>query len=162
MYIQENLKKIKPEIPNSVTLVAVSKTKPISDITEAYETGQRDFGENKVQELQDKYPDLPDDIKWHMIGHLQTNKVKYIVPFIYMIHAVDSLKLLQEINKQAQKVDRTINVLLQFHIAREDSKFGFTMNRFEAEIDKIAIADLKNIAFRGVGNGNIHRRHRHN
>ena len=123
--IAANLKQIKDELPASCTLVAVSKTKPAADIMTAYSQNHRDFGENKVQELTQKAEELPKDIRWHMIGHLQSNKVKYIAPFVYLIHGVDSLKLLREINKQGQKLNRVINCLLQIHIASEDSKFGF-------------------------------------
>ena len=113
MSIQENLKTIEGTIPLHVTLVAVSKTKPVEDLQEAYEVGIRDFGENKIQEMCDKYEVLPKDIRWHMIGHVQTNKVKYMAPFVHLIHGVDSLKLLKEINKQAEKNNRVIDVLLQ-------------------------------------------------
>jgi pyridoxal phosphate enzyme (YggS family) len=126
--ISESLVEILKEIPDNVTLVAVSKTKPIEAIKEAYLAGQKDFGENKVQELVAKHEQLPKDIKWHLIGHLQTNKVKYVAPFVHLIHAVDSEKLLLEINKQAQKNNRIIDVLLQFHIAQEDTKFGFSVD----------------------------------
>jgi pyridoxal phosphate enzyme (YggS family) len=115
---------IKKSLPPEVTLVAVSKTKTVEDIQAIYNCGQKVFGENKVQELTSKYESLPKDIEWHLIGHLQTNKVKYIAPFVSLIHAVDSLKLLQEINKQAQKCNRVINCLLQIYIAKEESKFG--------------------------------------
>jgi pyridoxal phosphate enzyme (YggS family) len=115
---------IKKTLPPTVTLVAVSKTKPVEDILSIYQCGQRVFGENKVQELCSKFESMPKDIEWHLIGHLQTNKVKYIAPFVSLIHAVDSLKLLQEINKQAQKHNRVINCLLQIYIAKEESKFG--------------------------------------
>jgi len=125
MNITENLKKIKSTLPDNVTLVAVSKTKPNEAILEAYNVGHRIFGENKVQELTDKYEALPKDIEWHMIGHLQSNKVKYIAPFVKLIHGVDSFKLLQEINKRAEQNHRIIDCLLQIHIAEEDSKFGF-------------------------------------
>ncbi len=125
--ISENLVEVLKEIPNNVTLVAVSKTKPIEAIEEAYLAGQRHFGENKVQELVAKYEKLPKDINWHLIGHLQTNKVKYVAPFVHLIHAVDSEKLLIEIDKQAHKNNRIIDVLLQFHIAQEDTKFGLSM-----------------------------------
>lgn len=125
--ICEQLQKIRDEIGNAVTLVAVSKTKPNSAILEAYHCGQRIFGENKVQELVEKAESLPNDIEWHMIGHLQTNKVKYIAPFVALIHGVDSFKLLEEINKQGKKHDRVIPCLLQFHIAQEDTKFGLTL-----------------------------------
>lgn len=124
MKIHENLDYFKREIPNDVSLVAVSKTKPVSDILEAYQYGQRIFGENKVQELISKQPQLPEDIEWHLIGHLQTNKVKYIAPFVNLIESVDSLKLLKEINKQGIKLNRTIRCLLQFHIASESTKYG--------------------------------------
>jgi PLP dependent protein len=125
MMIKENLEKVKSQLSEGVTLIAVSKTKPLSSILEAYEAGQRDFGENYVQELVDKAADLPKDIRWHFIGHLQSNKVKYIAPFVYLIHGVDSFKLLKEINKQAQKNNKTIQCLLQLYIAKEESKFGF-------------------------------------
>lgn len=125
--ISENLVSLRKEIPENVTLVAVSKTKPIEALEEAYRAGQRHFGENKVQELVAKYEKLPKDINWHLIGHLQTNKVKYVAPFVHLIHAVDSEKLLLEIDKQAHKNNRIIDVLLQFHIAQEDTKFGLSM-----------------------------------
>lgn len=124
MTISENLKKFKNELPDEVTLVAVSKTKPVSDLMEAYDAGQRVFGENKIQEMESKWQEMPKDIEWHMIGHVQSNKVKYMVPFVSLIHAVDSFKLLNEINKEAEKNERTINCLLQIKIAEEDSKFG--------------------------------------
>jgi PLP dependent protein len=124
MSIQNNLRSIQATLPENVTLVAVSKTKPVSDLMEAYETGQRIFGENKIQEMTDKWETMPKDIQWHMIGHVQTNKVKYMAPFVSLIHGVDSLKLLQEINKQAQKNNRVIDCLLQVYIAEEESKFG--------------------------------------
>lgn len=125
MSISENIKQLKSEIPENVLLVAVSKTKPNELVLEAYHSGQLDFGENYVQELVDKYQTLPKDIHWHFIGHLQSNKVKYIAPFVYMIHSVDSLKLLKEINKQAEKEHRIIDCLLQIYIAQEETKFGF-------------------------------------
>ena len=124
MSIQNNLRSIQASIPENVTLVAVSKTKPVSDLMEAYEAGQRIFGENKIQEMTDKWEAMPKDIQWHMIGHVQTNKVKYMAPYVSLIHGVDSLKLLQEINKQAQKNNRIIDCLLQVYIAEEESKFG--------------------------------------
>lgn len=125
--IAEQLQQIKCSLPEKVTLVAVSKTKPVEDLLEAYNAGQRIFGENKVQEMCDKHDLLPKDIEWHLIGHLQTNKVKYIAPFVALIHGVDSLKLLQEINKQGEKIKRVIPVLLQFYIAKEDTKFGLSL-----------------------------------
>jgi pyridoxal phosphate enzyme (YggS family) len=124
MSIQNNLRSIQAALPENVTLVAVSKTKPVSDLMEAYEAGQRIFGENKIQEMTDKWEAMPKDIQWQMIGHVQTNKVKYMAPFVSLIHGVDSLKLLQEINKQAQKNNRVIDCLLQVYIAEEESKFG--------------------------------------
>ena len=124
MSIQDNLHSIKAKLPENITLVAVSKTKPVSDLMEAYEAGQRIFGENKIQEMTEKWEVMPKDIQWHMIGHVQTNKVKYMAPFVSLIHGVDSLKLLQEINKQAQKNNRIIDCLLQVYIAEEESKFG--------------------------------------
>jgi pyridoxal phosphate enzyme (YggS family) len=129
--IAQQIQKIKASLPAHVTLVAVSKTKPISDLQVAYDAGQRDFGENKVQELVDKYTLLPKDIRWHMIGHLQTNKVKFIVPFVHLIHGVDSLKLLQEIEKQGSKVGRKVNTLLQYYIATEETKFGLSAEELE-------------------------------
>lgn len=126
MGIQTTIKEIRNQLPDQVRLVAVSKFHPIQAIEEAYAAGQRIFGESKVQEMDEKHAALPSDIEWHFIGHLQTNKVKYIVPYVSMIHAVDSYKLLAEINKQAAKCGRTIPCLLEIHIAQEDSKFGFT------------------------------------
>ena len=133
MSIQNNLRSIQASIPENVTLVAVSKTKPIPDLMEAYEAGQRIFGENKIQEMTDKWEAMPKDIQWHMIGHVQTNKVKYMAPYVSLIHGVDSLKLLQEINKQAQKNNRVIDCLLQVYIAEEESKFGLD----EEELDEM-------------------------
>ena len=133
MSIKENIKRIKDDLPQGVTLIAVSKTKSIEAIKEAYDAGQRDFGENRVQELVPKHEALPKDIRWHLIGHLQSNKVKYIAPFVHMIHSVDTENLLAEINKQAQKNNRVIPVLLQIFIAQEETKFGFS---FE-EADKL-------------------------
>lgn len=130
MSIKENLQNIKSTLPEHVTLVAVSKTKPVSDLMEAYNAGQRIFGENKIQEMAEKYEKMPKDIQWHMIGHVQRNKVKYMAEFVSLIHGVDSFKLLKEINKQAKKHDRVINCLLQIKIADEDSKFG--MNVYDA------------------------------
>jgi len=148
--ITEALSKIQTEIPESVTLVAVSKTKPVSDIQIAYDAGQRIFGENKVQELVDKQEELPSDIEWHFIGHLQRNKVKYIAPFVAMIHAVDSMKLLKEINKQAKKCDRTISCLLQFHIADEESKFGLSMEEAHDILSSNEFVELQNVSIVGV------------
>ena len=124
MSISENIKKYQGSLPKNTTLVAVSKTKPVSSLLQAYDAGQRVFGENKIQEMASKWEEMPKDIKWHMIGHVQTNKVKYMAPFVALIHTVDSLKLLREINKQAAKHDRVINCLLQIKIAEEEHKFG--------------------------------------
>ena len=131
MSIQNNLRSIQASLPEKVTLVAVSKTKPVSDLMEAYEAGQRIFGENKIQEMTEKWEAMPKDIQWHMIGHVQTNKVKYMAPFVSLIHGVDSLKLLQEINKQAKKNSRIIDCLLQIYIAEEESKFGLDEKELE-------------------------------
>lgn len=149
MFNQEVYQKILQEI-GEVRLIAVSKTKPISDLQEAYQTGVRDFGENKVQEMCEKQPHLPQDVRWHLIGHLQTNKVKYIASFVHLIHSVDSLKLLQEINKQAQKHSRVINCLLQIHIAQEETKFGLSYEEAENLLQNTALKELKNIRIKGL------------
>jgi len=138
------------ELPQNVTLVAVSKTKPAEDIQSKYKLGQRDFGENKVQELVDKYENLPKDIRWHLIGHLQTNKVKYIAPFVHLVHAVDSLKLLKEINKEAIKNNRVISCFLQFHIAQEDSKYGLTFVEAQEILESKTFVEMRNISIVGV------------
>ena len=150
MGIASNLEKIKKEIPAHVTLVAISKTKPVSDIMEAYLAGQRLFGENKVQEMAAKYAELPKDIEWHLVGHLQTNKVKFIAPFVSLIHSVDSLKLLQEINKQAVKNNRTINCLLQIYIAKEETKFGFDLDEVKVLLSSTELQALQNIKIVGM------------
>lgn len=147
--VKENLDKIKKDLPAQVNLIAVSKTKPNELILEAYEAGQRDFGENYVQELVDKHEQLPKDIRWHFIGHLQSNKVKYIAPFVYLIHGVDSLKLLQEINKQALKNNRSINCLLQLYIAQEETKFGLSFEECEALLNSTEYKQLQNIKVGG-------------
>ena len=128
MSIIDNLEKIRNTVPEGVTLVAVSKTKPVEDLREAYDAGQRVFGENHALEMRDKHQALPDDIQWHFIGHLQTNKIKYIIPFVSLIHSVDSAKLLHEINKEAAKHSRRVDCLLQFHIASEETKFGLDLD----------------------------------
>ena len=133
MSIENNLLQIKSQLPDHVTLVAVSKTKPVADLMEAYNAGQRIFGENKIQEMTDKWEEMPKDIQWHMIGHVQTNKVKFMAEYVSLIHGVDSLKLLQEINKQAKKHNRVIDCLLQIYIAEEESKFGLD----EEELNEI-------------------------
>ncbi len=145
-----NLSDVKKTIPANVTLVAVSKTKPAHQLFELYEQGQRIFGENKVQEMVDKYELLPKDIEWHMIGHLQTNKVKYIAPFVSMIHAVDSLRLLKEINKQAQANNRIIDCLLQFHVADEDTKFGLSFDEATQLLEEADFMELQNVEICGV------------
>ncbi|WP_395625510.1 YggS family pyridoxal phosphate-dependent enzyme [Daejeonella sp.] len=151
MSIAANISNIKKEIGNSdVKLIAVSKTKPIESIVEAYEAGQRLFGENMVQELVEKHENLPKDIEWHLIGHLQTNKVKYIAPFISLIHSVDSLKLLQEINKQALKNNRIIDCLLQLEIADEETKFGMDLGEVIELLRSDEFKELKNIRICGV------------
>lgn len=136
---------------NNITLVAVSKTKPVEDILELYELGQRDFGENYVQELVDKQATLPKDIRWHFIGHLQSNKVKYIAPFVHLIHGVDSFKLLKEINKEAAKNNRVIDVLLQVHIAQEETKFGLDEEELKAIYNRNTdgLQELKNVRICG-------------
>lgn len=148
--IKENLQKIKSTLPENVTLVAVSKTKPIADIQEAYDAGQRVFGENKIQEMVAKYDELPKDIKWHMIGHLQRNKVKYMAHFVDLIHGVDSFKTLKEINKQAKKHNRVINCLLQARIAKEDTKFGLPFKDIEAILASEELKELENIKIVGL------------
>lgn len=150
MSIKKNLLNLKSKLPHNISLVAVSKTKPISDLEQAYQTGQRLFGENKVQEMVQKYEIMPKDIKWHMIGHLQRNKVKYIAPFVNLIHGVDSLKLLKEINKQAIKCDRTIDCLFQLKIASENTKFGMSKNELQTILNCDEFKKLKNINVRGV------------
>ena len=148
MNIKENLEQVKNEIPETVKLVAVSKTKPVEIIQEAYDAGQRVFGENKAQEMSTKHEQLPKDIEWHFIGHMQTNKVKYIAPFVSLIHSVDSQKILKEINKQAAKNNRVIDCLLQFHIAEEATKFGLDLD--EAELLAQTKNDYNNIKLVGV------------
>ena len=150
MNIQENLKTIKSSIPEHVTLVAVSKTKPVSDVMEAYHAGQRVFGENKIQEMAEKFEELPKDIEWHMIGHVQRNKVKYIASFVSLIHGVDNFKLLNEIDKQAKKHNRVIDCLLQIKIASEESKFGMTPLEASDIIQSKDFSELKNIKVTGV------------
>lgn len=148
--IEENIKKIRNHIPKEVELIAVSKTKSIEEIKIAYTSGQRHFGENKVQELLEKQQALPQDIKWHMIGHLQSNKIKFIAPFIHLIHAVDSEKLLIEINKEAKKNNRIINCLLQFHIATEETKFGLSFEEAKEILESKMFVEMQNISIVGV------------
>ncbi|SDX14271.1 hypothetical protein SAMN05216556_11844 [Aequorivita viscosa] len=150
MNISENLKELKKELPDNVSLVAVTKTKPIGDIMEAYNAGHRVFGENKVQEMESKWQEMPKDIEWHMIGHVQRNKVKYMAPFVSLIHAVDSLRLLREINKEARKNDRVINCLLQIKIAEEDSKFGMDKTEALQLLDSNDFKKFENIKIIGL------------
>lgn len=148
--IEDNLKKIKSKLPEHVELIAVSKTKPVEDIMEAYTAGQRLFGENKVQEMTTKHEELPTDIQWHMIGHVQRNKVKYMAPFVALIHGVDSLKLLKEIDKQAKKNDRTINCLLQMHIAKEQSKFGLDEEELTELLSSEVFKNMQHVQIKGL------------
>ena len=148
--IEENLKQVREQIPEHVTLVAVSKTKPSSEIEKLYAVGQRVFGENKVQELDDKYEVLPKDIQWHLIGHLQTNKVKYIAPFVSLIHSIDSFKLLREVNKEAKKNNRIIDCLLQFHVAQEDTKFGLSMDEANEILSSKEFVEMQNVSIVGL------------
>ena len=150
MSIEENLKQIRSTLPSGVQLVAVSKTKSNEDIMEAYNAGQRIFGENKVQELVQKWESLPKDIEWHFIGHLQSNKVKYISSFIAMVHAVDSLKILKTINEEGKRSGRKIPCLLQFHIASEESKFGFLPDEADNLLSQKELNELQNVLFCGV------------
>ncbi|WP_268847038.1 YggS family pyridoxal phosphate-dependent enzyme [Flavobacterium aestivum] len=150
MSIATNLQTIKSTLPDHVTLVAVSKTKPVSDLMQAYDAGQRIFGENKIQEMVDKWEQMPKDIEWHMIGHVQTNKVKYMAPFVNLVHGVDSLKLLEEINKQALKNDRVINCLLQIHIAEEETKFGLDEEELNTLLSSDSFLKMKNIRIVGL------------
>jgi pyridoxal phosphate enzyme (YggS family) len=148
--IKERLQEIKAELSKNITLIAVSKTKPVEALVEAYEAGQRDFGENKVQELVDKFEKMPKDINWHMIGHLQSNKVKYIAPFIHLIHGIDSVKLLLEIEKIGKKINRKIPCLLQFHIAQEETKFGFDWKEIIAFLESETFKQLSFVDLKGV------------
>ena len=150
MDIAKNIEEIKSDLPKGVKLVAVSKTKPNEAILEAYQTGHRMFGENKAQELIRKQPELPGDIEWHFIGHLQSNKVKYIAPFVSMVHSIDSFKILKTVNKEARKNDRVIPCLLQFHIAEEESKYGLTEADAREILESEAYKNMQNISVAGV------------
>jgi len=150
MPIKENLDEILKTLPKEVTLVAVSKTKPISDLMEVYEEGQRIFGENRVQEMTEKWEKMPKDIKWHMIGHLQRNKVKYMAEYVSLVHGVDSPRLLKEINKQGKQHERVIPCLLQIHIAEEDSKFGFDENELLELLENQEFKAFKNVKIQGL------------
>ena len=148
--VATNFTKVKSQIPNNVKLVAISKYHPVEYIKAAYNLGQRAFGESHVQELNTKINELPNDIEWHFIGHLQTNKVKYIAPYIYMIQAVDSVKLMKEINKQATKNNRTINILLELHIAEEETKYGFHLDECREMLQSGILSELNNIHVSGL------------
>lgn len=150
MCIAENLKEVKSSIPNGITLVAVSKFKPAEDIMEAYKCGQRIFGESRALELVSKYEELPKDIEWHFIGHLQTNKVKYIAPFVSLIHSVDSVKLLDDINAEAKKNQRVIDCLLQIHISKEETKFGFTYEECRNVLNLVKSSGYENVKVVGL------------
>lgn len=150
MSIAANLQEIKNSIPPTVTLVAVTKTKSVTEIMEAYEAGQRDFGENKIQEMTQKYEQLPKDIRWHMIGHLQSNKVKYIAEFVHLVHGIDKFTTLVEIDKQAQKHNRIINCLLQVHIAQEETKFGFSYDEISTLLNSNELQLFKNVKIIGL------------
>ena len=150
MSIQQNLLQIKSQLPSNVTLVAVSKTKPVEDLMEAYKAGQRIFGENKIQEMTEKWQQMPKDIEWHMIGHVQSNKVKYMVPYVKLIHGVDSLKLLKEINRQAARWRKNINCLLQIHIAEEETKFGLDENELIELLNSDEFKEMSNVKVIGL------------
>lgn len=149
MAVKENIDYFRSKLPAGVCLVAVSKTKPLNLLQEAYDAGQRDFGENYVQELMDKHARLPTDIRWHFIGHLQSNKVKYIAPFVHLIHGVDSLSLLKEIDKQARKQDRRISCLLQLHVAQEETKFGFDITEARELLASGKLSDYSGVQVKG-------------
>lgn len=150
MVIKNNIKAILAELSGSCQLIAVSKTQPIERLQEAYDAGQRIFGENKAQELASKFASLPKDIEWHMIGHLQTNKVKYIAPFVALIHSIDSIKLLEEVDKQAKKVNRKISCLLQVHIAKEETKFGFDSHEVKELISSDVLKNFSHVEIKGL------------
>ncbi len=148
--IKDNFETVRKSIPSGVLLVAVSKTKPVEDLQEAYDAGQRVFGENHALEMRDKHEVLPNDIDWHFIGHLQTNKIKYIIPFVRLIHSIDTFNLLQYVNKEAVKHDRVVDCLLQFHVAEEETKFGLSIEEAEVMMDSEAFKSLKNVRICGV------------
>ena len=148
--IKENLETVRATIPANVTLVAVSKTKPVSDLQEAYDAGQRIFGENHALEMRDKHEVLPHDIQWHFIGHLQTNKIKYIIPFVSLIHSIDSENLLEAVNKEAKKHERVADCLLQFHIANEETKFGLNLEEAEKLLNSDSFKQMENVRLCGV------------
>ena len=148
--IEGNLKKIKESLPDYVTLIAVSKTKPVEDIQKAYEAGQRDFGENKIQEMCTKYEQMPKDIRWHMIGHVQGNKIKYMAPFVHLVHGIDKAKRLKELDKEAAKNNRVVDCLLQVHIAEEDTKFGFDASEVKDVLKSQPYEKYPNVRIRGL------------
>ncbi len=148
--LEKNYRDILSTIPQGVRLVAVSKYKPVEDIERVYKAGQRIFGENKAQEMRGKHEVLPEDIEWHFIGHLQTNKIKYIIPYVSLIHSIDSLDLLREVDKAAAKVERIVPCLLQFHIAREDTKFGLDMEEAKRLLDSVEFQGMRNVRIDGV------------
>lgn len=148
--IKENLEKIRATLPEGVKLVAVSKTKPVSDLQEAYDAGQRVFGENYPQEMRDKHEVLPQDIQWHFIGHLQTNKIKYIIQYVTLIHSIDTASLLEAVNKEAKKHDRVVDCLLQFHIALEETKFGLDLDEARQLLDSEEYKQMENVRICGV------------
>lgn len=150
MSIASNLSNIQASLPQHVTLVAVSKTKPVAYLKEAYDAGQRIFGENKIQEMTEKWEQMPKDIQWHMIGHVQTNKVKYMAPYVSLVHGVDSLKLLTEINRQAKRYRKVINCLLQVHIAEEETKFGLNETELHALLASDEFTQMENICIKGL------------
>lgn len=150
MFVKERIKTLMGTVPKGVTLVAVSKTKPISDIKEAYEAGQRDFGENKIQEMVQKAAELPKDIRWHMIGHVQTNKIKYMAPFVHLIHGIDSWSALVEVNKQAKKNGRVIDCLIQAKISKEETKYGLSFDEIEKLLTGPEIQNLSQIRITGL------------
>lgn len=150
MSIAQNLQSIKSQLPENVTLVAVSKTKPVTDLMQAYDAGQRVFGENKIQEMTDKFEQMPKDIDWHMIGHVQSNKVKYMASYVALVHGVDSLKLLSEINRQAQKNNRVIDCLLQLYIAEEETKFGLDHDELRELLSSDEFHAMKHVRIRGL------------
>lgn len=150
MPIKQNLLEIQSQLPENVTLVAVSKTKPVSDLMEAYNAGQRIFGENKIQEMTDKWQQMPKDIEWHMIGHVQSNKVKYMIPYVKLIHGVDSLKLLKEINRLAAKWRKKVDCLLQIHIAEEETKFGLDETELNELLQSEELKTFQNIRITGL------------
>lgn len=148
--IKDNLETVRESIPSGVLLVAVSKTKPVEDLMEAYEAGQRVFGENHAIEMRDKHEVLPKDIDWHFIGHLQTNKIKYIIPFVRLIHSIDTFNLLQAVNKEAVKNNRVVDCLLQFHVAEEETKFGLSLEEAEEILNSDVFKELKNVRICGI------------